>query len=465
MNAFPIDSPRGAHVMLDITGFTPTLEKGGGWMLERMEAAVSASGARMVHSHVEDFDGSISPPGFAAVVLIDESHVSAHCYSEQGLLAIDAFTCGTTKPEVIIDHLLNSLQSAVPELVVENRANSARFLPPNGSENENDTELSNQGGVGNLIKTHYRHFNAGVLADASQSLSAFLADGGQLVLTLAGAMSTAEIGRSLAPMIRAGKIAAICTTGANLEEDLFNLVAHDHYHRIPDWRGLNPAQEAELAERGMNRVTDTCIPEEMAIRKLEPHLVNAWKQASDTSGEEGRKFPHEFLCSLFEGPLGEGDFQAKVEDTWLLAAHQNHIPIFTPGWEDSTLGNIFAAHCLSGEVKASCVKSGVEAMMELANWYKAQTGPVGLLQVGGGIAGDFPICVVPMLRQDMGENVDLWAWFCQISEATASYGGYSGAPPDEKISWGKLGVDTPRFVIESDATIVLPLMFAAVLGW
>ena len=91
---------------------------------------------------------------------------------------------------------------------------------------------------------------------------------------------------------------------------------------------------------------------------------------------------------------------------------------------------------------------------------------VGFFQIGGGIAGDFPICVVPMLYQDMEmENIPFWSYFCQISDSTTSYGSYSGAVPNEKITWGKLDIHTPKFIVESDATIVAPLMFAYILGW
>ncbi len=90
---------------------------------------------------------------------------------------------------------------------------------------------------------------------------------------------------------------------------------------------------------------------------------------------------------------------------------------------------------------------------------------VGFFQIGGGIAGDFPICVVPMLEQDLERDTPLWGYFCQISDSTTSYGSYSGAVPNEKITWGKLDGNTPKFIIESDATIVAPLVFAYVLGW
>ena len=113
-------------------------------------------------------------------------------------------------------------------------------------------------------------------------------------------------------------------------------------------------------------------------------------------------------------------------------------------------------------------KYGIEYMIELADYYtKTSTkNSIGFFQLGGGIAGDFPICVVPMLHQDLQRtNVPLWGYFCQISDSTTSFGSYSGAVPNEKITWGKLGVDTPSHVIESDASIVAPLMFAYVLGW
>jgi deoxyhypusine synthase len=312
-----------------------------------------------------------------------------------------------------------------------------------------------------FVDEHYRHFNAGALAATATSLTAFLASGGRLFVTLAGAMSTAELGRSLAPMIKAGHIAGISCTGANLEEDVFNLVAQNAYERINDWRSLSAADDAALLERGLNRVTDTCIPEDEAFRKIEHHLRKRWADAS----EAGESFlPHEYFYDLLKSDdLTEG-YQADPEASWLLAAAETDLPLFVPGWEDSTMGNIFAARCIEGMVDQSSMASGIAYMIRLADWYQAADTPLAFLQIGGGIAGDFPICVVPMLNQDLERNVPLWSWFAQISESSPSYGGYSGAPPNEKITWGKVSTETPKFVIESDASIVAPLLFGYVLN-
>ncbi|MCI0362593.1 MAG: deoxyhypusine synthase family protein [Phycisphaerales bacterium] len=345
--------------------------------------------------------------------------------------------------------------------------------------------------ISEFIKHHYRHFNAASVVDAAEAYNRHIDAGGQMMVTLAGAMSTAELGISLAEMIRKGKVHAISCTGANLEEDIFNLVAHDHYVRIPDWRDLSPKQEQELHDRHMNRVTDTCIPEEEAIRRLEDAVLDEWTRA-DKAGE--RYFPHEFFYRILLSGRLKKFYQIDPKDSWLLAAAQKTLPIVVPGWEDSTLGNIYAAHCIEKDVKnVHTVRSGVEYMTMLAEWYtktakpmklagaradesKGQrgektsssisVGSIGFFQIGGGIAGDFPICVVPMLHQDLRRTkVPLWGYFCQISDAPTSYGGYSGAIPNEKITWGKLAIDTPKFVIESDASIVAPLVFAHVLGW
>ena len=311
--------------------------------------------------------------------------------------------------------------------------------------------------VRDFIEKNYRHFNAGALAQCSDSLRGFLDNRGRLMVTIAGAMSTAEIGRTLAPAIRAQRVHAICCTGANLEEDLFSLIARSHYESIADWRELTASDEVALRERGMNRVTDVAIPEEAAVRRIEGALMSLWEDA-EAAGD--RRFPHEYLYDLLLH--GELEFDVDPNESWLMAAADANLPIFTPGWEDSTLGNILAARVLDCSLKGvDIVKGGLEAMQALADWYREDDSPTGLLQVGGGIAGDFAISVVPMLRQDAGVDVPLWAWFAQISESRPSYGGYSGAPPNEKISWGKLDADTPRFVIESDATIVLPLLLAA----
>jgi deoxyhypusine synthase len=313
-------------------------------------------------------------------------------------------------------------------------------------------------------RRHFRHFNAAALVDAAESYRRHVEAGGKMLVTLAGAMSTAEIGISLAEMIRRDKVHAISCTGANLEEDLFNLVAHDAYERVPNYRDLTPRDERALLERHMNRVTDTCIPEIEAMRRVERAAIDEWV-AADRAGE--RCFPHEFLYRVLRGGRLRGSYEIDPKDSWLLAACEKNLPIWVPGWEDSTLGNMYASRCIEGDVKnVHTVRTGVEAMQSLAEWYlaTAPTTAVGFFQVGGGIAGDFPICVVPMLHQDLRRaDVPLWAYFCQVSDSTTSYGSYSGAVPNEKITWGKLDVDTPKFVIESDASIVVPLVFAHVL--
>lgn len=322
------------------------------------------------------------------------------------------------------------------------------------------------GRITQFLKHHFRHFNAAALVDAAEGYKRHIEKGGKMMITLAGAMSTAELGLSLAEMIRQDKVHIISCTGANLEEDVFNLIAHDYYERVPNYRDLTPEDEKALLERKMNRVTDTCIPEEEAMRRLENVLIEEWMEAEDR-GE--RLFPHEFMYrALLSGKL-EKYYQIDPKDSWVLAAAQKNLPIVVPGWEDSTLGNMYAARCMAGDIEnVHTVRTGVEYMIYLAEWYleESKCAPIGFFQIGGGIAGDFPICVVPMLHQDLRVgNVPVWAYFCQISDSTTSYGSYSGAVPNEKITWGKLDVDTPKYVIESDASIVAPLIFAIVLGW
>jgi deoxyhypusine synthase len=321
------------------------------------------------------------------------------------------------------------------------------------------------GPVSAFIEKHFRHFNAATLREAAKAYREHLQRGGKMLVTLAGALSTAEIGLSLAEMIRQGKVHAISCTGANLEEDLFNLVAHDHYRRIPNFRELTAEDDRRLWEEHLNRVTDTCIPEFEAMRRIESAVLLEWTRA-DEQGE--RLFPHQFLWRVLGSGKLKESYQIDPRDSWLVAAMEKELFVLVPGWEDSTLGNMYAAHCLAGRIRNPLtVKTGVEYMMEFARFYMEITrhAPLGFLQLGGGIAGDFPICVVPMLRQDLGENIPVWGYFCQVSDSTTSFGSYSGAPPNEKISWGKLGVDTPRFMIESDATIVAPLLFAYILDW
>ncbi|MDO8339113.1 MAG: deoxyhypusine synthase family protein [Candidatus Burarchaeum sp.] len=320
------------------------------------------------------------------------------------------------------------------------------------------------GEVRKFITRNYKHFNAAALVDAAEAYAKLIDEGGKMFLAMAGAMSTAELGISLAEMIRKDKVHAISCTGANLEEDLFNLIANKHYVRVPNYRQLSPKEEKELCDSHLNRVTDTCIPEEEAMRRIERAVFDVWKRCD----EQGKSaLPHEALYEVLRSGALEQYYEIDPKDSWLMAAAGKNLPIFVPGWEDSTLGNAFVADYFEGKIKnMDSIKGGLFYMKELVDWYTAESAKqkIGFFQIGGGIAGDFPICVVPLIRQDLKKQVPFWSYFCQISDSTTSYGGYSGAVPNEKITWGKLDADTPRFIIESDATIVVPLMFAYVLG-
>ncbi|HPI45733.1 MAG TPA: deoxyhypusine synthase family protein, partial [Tenuifilaceae bacterium] len=274
--------------------------------------------------------------------------------------------------------------------------------------------------ISSFIEKHYLHFNAAALVDAAKAYKTHIESGKKMMITLAGAMSTAELGISLAEMIRQDKVQIITCTGANLEEDLMNLVAHSHYKRIPNYRDLTPEQEWDLLQNHLNRVTDTCIPEEEAFRRLQKHLFDVWKEAQD-KGE--RYFPYEYMYKVIRSGVLEQYYEIDPKNSWMLAAAEKNLPIIVPGWEDSTLGNIFASYCITGELKPSTVKSGIEYMMYLADWYTKNSGTegIGFFQVGGGIAGDFPICVVPMLHQDLErDGIPFWSYFCQISDSTTS---------------------------------------------
>jgi deoxyhypusine synthase len=319
-------------------------------------------------------------------------------------------------------------------------------------------------GITAFLNRTFRHFNAGELIRASQAFRRHVDDGGHVMITLAGAMSTAELGVLLAEMIRRRRIHAVCCTGANLEEDVFGLIARDRYRAVPNYRWLTPQDDKALFDAGLNRVTDTCIPERDAIEPVAAAFVRECR-AADASG--ARLFPHEALFNILRRGDLRGRYVVDTADSWVHAAMELDLPMFVPGWEDCTLGNIYAANCISGGIKnVHTIRAGVEYMMQLVGYYErtAPAHPLAFLQIGGGIAGDFAICVVPLLRQDLHRpDTPLWKAFCQIGDSTTSYGSYSGAPPTEKITWGKVDVDTPVFMIESDATIVAPLLFAAML--
>ena len=315
-----------------------------------------------------------------------------------------------------------------------------------------------------FMEKHYRHFNARETLAAAKGYVDFIEQkNGKMFVAMAGAMSTAEIGISLAEMIRQDKVHAISCTGANLEEDLFNLFAHNEYRVIENWRALSVQDEVDLLNEGFNRVTDTCIPETVMMH-MQSRLLNYWKEACKKNIGH---FPYEYMYRLLDDSDLESKYQIPIEHSWVMAAKQKNLPIFTAGIEDSTLGNMFAARVIDGTLSShQAMRSGTDQMQLLTEWYRqaSKDHPIGFFQIGGGIAGDFAICAVPMLIQDLREHdARRWAYFAQISDAVTSYGGYSGAVPNEKITWNKLTPESPKYMIQSDATIVAPLIFAYVL--
>jgi deoxyhypusine synthase len=313
----------------------------------------------------------------------------------------------------------------------------------------------------NFVADNYRNFNSRATRDALYAYWDHVKSGGRMYWAVAGAMSSAQLGITLAPAIRAGLVHGLSVTGANLEESLFRLVAHDSYKDFPEYRYFTKKDDTRILKQRMRRVTDTSIPEDDAFRAVEKVLVPMWRNASR---DGTRRFWHEYFYDLVLA-LPKSKFEGNPKECWLLEAAKARLPIVVPGHEDSTFGNIFASHVKAGDCSASIAKSGIEYMAQFYDDYKrlSQGKGIGFFQIGGGIAGDFPICVVPSIKYDLQEKVKPWAYFCQISDSTTSYGSYSGATPNEKITWDKLTERTPMFVIESDATIVAPLMLRALL--
>ncbi|MGF1599792.1 MAG: deoxyhypusine synthase family protein [Acidimicrobiales bacterium] len=329
---------------------------------------------------------------------------------------------------------------------------------------DQDDEVERRLPILGFICDSYFHFNAGALKRALVDYHDHIERGGNMFWSLAGAMSTARLGIHLAPAIRAGLVHGLSVTGANLEESLFRLVAHDHFADFHDYRYLGKDDDAAILARRQRRVTDTSIPEDEAFRKVEELIVPMWQRAE---ADGTPRFWHEYFYELITDPALRPAFEGRPEECWLLAAAEADLPMMVGGYADSTFGNIFASYCYRGDLTPGIARSDIEYMAHFYDVYRQRlsTGGqgVGFFQIGGGIAGDFPICVVPSIRYDLEEEVEPWAYFCQISDSVTSYGSYSGATPNEKITWDKLTPTTPMHVIESDATIVAPLLLQALL--
>lgn len=323
-----------------------------------------------------------------------------------------------------------------------------------------------------LAERTLRHCNGGATLQAAHWLKNHLDNGGKLVVTISGGLSSFQVGVMLADLIRQDKVHLISATGANHEESYYRYVAHSHYAYIPNYTELTREQEAELRDAGLRRITDTFLPEDESVRIMEPHLLKMWQNAQK-SGE--RYFPHEYFRRLFAEGLIKSDPKANPDDCWTYAAYKKDIPIIIPGFEDSTMGNIFASYTYDGKYRKdkniildqSIMKSGLEYFTYLYDWYMeaSKKHPIAFLQLGGGIAADFPICVVPSLKHDLQlHKVRDWTGFVEIGSSPMSYGSYSGAGGKEKITWDKLSTTSYYQIIQSDVTVVFPWIAAILLG-
>lgn len=359
---------------------------------------------------------------------------------------------------------LNRLSPRLRKLIVQDTTKAV------GTLSENIKESSAP--VSAFAERTLLHCNGGSTMQAALWLKDHLQNGGKLVITLAGALSSFQIGVILAELIRKDKVHLISATGANHEESYYRYVAHSHYANIPRYTELTPEQEAELRDAGLRRITDTFLPEDESVRIMEPHLLKMWQEAQE---KKERYFPHEYFKRLFEEELIQPDPQANPDDCWTYAAYEKDIPIVIPGFEDSTMGNIFAGYTYSGPHKqngdvvldGTIVKSGLEYFHLMADWYmeESKKAPIAFLQLGGGIAADFPICTVPFLKGDLkvkGKVRD-WAGFIEIGSSPMSYGSYSGAGGKEKITWGKLSTESYYQIIQSDVTVAFPWIAAILL--
>lgn len=360
---------------------------------------------------------------------------------------------------------LNKLSPGLKKLIIEDDTKASGTLSANVKKSSAP--------ISKFAERTLMHCNGGSTMQAALWLRDHLKNGGKLVVTLAGALSSFEVGVMLAELIRQGKVHLVSATGANHEESYYRYVAHSHYANIPRYTELTPEQEAELRDAGLRRITDTFLPEDESVRIMEPHLLKMWKEAA-RKGE--RYFPHEYFRRLFKEKLIKPDQKTNPDDCWTLAAYKKNIPIIVPGFEDSTMGNIFASYTYGGLHKkkgdtvldGNVMKTGLEYFHLMYNWYmeESKTAPIAFLQLGGGISADFPICVVPSLKHDLKlhEKVRDWAGFIEIGSSPMSYGSYSGAGGKEKITWDKLSTKSYYQIIQSDVTVAFPWIAAVLLG-
>jgi deoxyhypusine synthase len=278
-----------------------------------------------------------------------------------------------------------------------------------------------------------------------------------VVMTLAGAMTVAKQGLIISELIDRGIVNAVVSTGALMAHGLVEATGRSHFRYNPD------VPDTELYEQGYNRVYDTLEPEQNLddVEEVMSEILEGWDH-------------NEVVCSYkLNHAIGEHLAKRSKDQRGILrSAYEKGVPVFVPAFTDSELGLDVA---LNNRLRESTGRHKLrfdpfEDLEHFAATLLRQT-RLGIFTIGGGVPRNWSQQFGPFLElrhRRLGENLPLkrYHYGVRICPEPVYWGGLSGSPYSEAISWGKFvpPAEGGKFgEVFVDATVGMPLIVAAVL--
>lgn len=307
--------------------------------------------------------------------------------------------------------------------------------------------------VADLVDQAFLAYNAGRLQKASRLyVEKMLADDAVVGMSLTGALTPAGLGRSVfIPLIRAGFVDWIVSTGANLYHDThygLGLALHQGTHEVDD---------RILRQEGVVRIYDILFDYKVLLE------TDAYLREVMNAPEFDREMSTAELHYLLGKYLAAREDELGVTDTCVLTtAYRCGVPCYVSSPGDSSIGMNVAELWLRGKGPRVDVSRDVNETAAIVYATKKSGGASGVLIVGGGSPKNFMLQTEPQIQEVLGLDEAGHDYFVQITDARPDTGGLSGATPGEAVSWGK--VDPEKLpgtvVVYGDSTIVAPLLTA-----
>jgi deoxyhypusine synthase len=307
--------------------------------------------------------------------------------------------------------------------------------------------------IRDLVDHHLYAYNAARLREACQLFARRICQPDVTVgVTLSGALTPTGLGTAaIVPLIRAGLIDWIVSTGANLYHDMHRSLGFQLWGTTPF------VDDRQLRDQKIIRIYDILFDQDVLLD------TDAFLRQCIAGPEFQRPMSTaELHYNLGRYTRAREQALGTEYVSILTAAHEAGVPLYTSSPGDSTIGMNVAALALSGHTLRFDVEADVNETTAIVHRAKKRSGQSAVVIFGGGSPKNFILQTEPQLQEIMGIAAKGHDYFTQVTDARPDTGGLSGATPSEAMTWGKVDPDQlpDTIVCYCDSTIAMPVMAA-----